>query len=255
MAAGLSEFCIWDSPPETLVLPAAELHVWRAPLNVSAAQARHLAQILTIDERQRAGRFHFQQDRTHFVVARGVLRAILGGYLNLNPKQVPIGYTTLGKPTLTEPFSPRDLQFNLAHSDGLALYAFCRDHPVGVDLERIRPDFATAEIAQRFFAPGEVAVLQALPPALQIEAFFACWTRKEAYLKAKGSGLSVPLNSFEVSLSPAEPAALLESRDDPQEPPRWTLHALNPSPGYAAALAVEGSGWQLKCWHFESPLY
>jgi 4'-phosphopantetheinyl transferase len=255
MTPGLSGNCLWDSPPETLALPSGELHVWRATLNVPATQARHLAQTLTTDEAQRASRFHFQKDRTHFVVARGVLRTILGEYLNLNPEQVPLGYTALGKPTLAEPFSSGELQFNLAHANGLALYAFCRDHPVGIDLERIRPDFATAEIAKRFFAPAEVAAMQALPPELQVEAFFAGWTRKEAYLKATGRGLSMPLDSFEVSVAPDQPAALLRSRDDPQETQRWRLQALNPAPGYAAALAVEGRDWQLKCWLFESSPY
>jgi 4'-phosphopantetheinyl transferase len=220
-------------------------------LNVPATRAQQLAQTLTTDEQQRASRFRFETDRRHFIVARGVLRSVLGRYLNLNPEQVPLGYTAFGKPILAEPLQPYNLQFNLAHSGGLALYAFCPDHPVGIDLERIRPDFATLDIAQRFFAPGEIAALQALPPAMQTQAFFACWTRKEAYLKAKGSGLSVPLDSFEVSLAPGEPATLLKNRDDPQKPQRWSLRALNPGPGYAAALAVEGRGWQLRCWHFK----
>ncbi len=134
-----------------MALSPGEVHVWRAPLNVNAAQAQRLAQALTTDEQQRANRFHFQKDRQHFVVARGMLRVILGGYLKLYPEQVPIGYSSFGKPTLAEPRHPYDLKFNLAHSDDLALYAFSRSHRIGVDLEYIRPDFATAEIAQRFF--------------------------------------------------------------------------------------------------------
>lgn len=251
MTPRLPSHCLWDRPPKPLILPAGELHVWRAPLDVPAALARSLAQTLTKDERQRASRFHFEQDRIHFVVARGVLRAILGRYLNLNPEQVSLGYTVFGKPILAKPFHPNKLAFNLAHSGELALYAFSRDRQIGIDLERIRPDFATLEIAQHFFAPAEVEALQALTPALQIEAFFSCWTRKEAYLKAKGSGLSTSLNSFEVTLTPGQPAALLKIRDDPYESQRWTLQALNPAPGYAAALAVEGRDWRLKCWRFE----
>jgi len=251
MTTGRVKHCDWNIPPKTLNLPHAEIHVWRASLNADSAWQQRLAQTLSEEEHYRANRFHFEKDRAHFIVGRGILRVILGGYLKLNSEQVPIGYTPFGKPILAEPLHANDLQFNLSHSDGLALYAFGHSHPLGIDLERTRPDFATAEIAQRFFAPGEVATLQALSPELQPRAFFDCWTRKEAYLKAKGSGLSVPLDSFEVSLTPGEPAVLLKSQIDSQEPQRWSLLSLNPGPGYAAALAVEGRVWQLKCWRFE----
>jgi 4'-phosphopantetheinyl transferase len=142
------------------------------------------------------------------------------------------------------------LSFNLTHSHQLALYAVTRRREIGVDLEYVRADFADEQIAERFFSPREVAALRTVPENLLKEAFFHCWTRKEAYVKAKGEGLSIPLDQFDVSLAPGEPALLLSTRDDPQEADRWSLQALFPGSGYVAALAVEGRTWRLKCWQW-----
>jgi 4'-phosphopantetheinyl transferase len=124
---------------------------------------------------------------------------------------------------------------------------------VGIDLERIRFDLAVAEIAERFFSRREVAMLRTLPTELQRQAFFRCWTRKEAYIKARGEGLSLLLDQFDVSLAPGEPAAILGTQRDPSEASRWSLQKLTPAPGYVAALAVEGHGWRLTCWQWPDP--
>ncbi len=212
-----------------------------------------LTQLLPAEERERAARFYFQRDRNHFAAARGILRSLLGQYLNLAPGRLCFGYSPYGKPALAAAAGEPPLRFNLSHSHGLALIAVTRGREIGVDVEWIRPDFATEEIAGRFFAPAEVKVMRALPPALQAEAFFNCWTRKEAFIKAHGLGLSLPLNQFEVSLAPGEPAALLSTQFDPPAAARWRLCALEPGKGFAAALAVEGHGWELKGWEWVQP--
>jgi 4'-phosphopantetheinyl transferase len=233
-----------------LTLRGDEVHVWRARLDGPSARTRELLSALSPDERERAWRFHFTKDRDHFVVARGLLRSILGLYLGREPGQLRFGYGPHGKPYLIGENDQDGLRFNLSHSHGLALLVVARARQVGVDVERVRPDIAGDGIAERFFSPQEVARLRALPAALQAEAFFNCWTRKEAYIKARGEGLSLPLDQFDVSLAPGEPAALLATRIDAEEASRWSLMALAPGPGFAAALAAEGSGWRLKCWQW-----
>lgn len=241
---------LWCSPPNSLSLTKQEVHVWRGKLDQSASQVNAYLGTLTPDEQARAARFHFQRDREHFVVARGVLRAIVGRYLDIEPGRIRFSYGEYGKPDLAKKLGGDLIRFNMSHSNGLALFAVTLDRELGVDLEWIRPGVADDQIAERFFSPQEVRVLRALPRDLQDEAFFNCWTRKEAYIKAKGEGLSMPLNLFNVSLAPGEPAALLSTAADPQEASRWSLRELFPAAGFAAAIAVEGDDWQLKCWQW-----
>lgn len=186
---------MWRLPPKSLALGIDEVHVWRAALDGAASHLQSLWQTLSLDERGRAERFHFRRDHDSFVVARGMLRIILGRYLNAEPDRLRFRYSHYGKPTLAGEFDEEALCFNLSHSDRLALYAITRGRKIGVDLERIRPDFADEQIAEQFFASGEVAALRALPLHAQQEAFFNCWTRKEAFIKARGEGLSLPSTS------------------------------------------------------------
>jgi 4'-phosphopantetheinyl transferase len=232
------------------MLGSDEVHVWRASLDLEASCVQSLLSTLSEEERVRAERFCFQKDREHFIVARGLLRAILGRYLDMQPSQLRFCYSPYGKPTLTRESGGDMLQFNLSHSHRLALVAVTRGREIGVDLEYIRPEPDLISLAERFFSPREVAVLCALPANMQTEAFFNCWTRKEAYLKAKGFGLSIPLSQFDVSLAPGEPAALLSTNWDTQEASRWSLRELNPGPGYVAALTVLGHHWWLFCWQW-----
>jgi 4'-phosphopantetheinyl transferase len=243
----------WRTPPETLVLGCDEVHVWQATLDQNPSQMQSFLHNLAADEQTRAERFYFQRDREHFIAARGVLRAILGGYLNRAPECLSFCYSSYGKPSLAGESGENALRFNVAHSHGVALYAVTRGREVGIDLERIRFDLAVAEIAERFFSRREVAMLRALPTEAQRQAFFRCWTRKEAYIKARGEGLSLPLDQFDVSLAPGEPAAVLGTQPDPSEASRWSLQEVIPVPGYAAALAVAGHGWRLTCWQWENP--
>ena len=243
----------WNPPPTDLVLTTAEVHVWQASLQPPVWRAHALEQILAPVERERADRYVRSEDRTRFIVGRGVLRTILGSYIGLDPDQLRFCYNPFGKPALAAAAGGEAIRFNVSHADGLALIAVTGSREVGVDLERIRPDFGTEEIAERFFSRREVAALRALPAARRVKAFFACWTRKEAYLKARGEGLSLPLDRFDVSLGPDQPAALLAVHDDPAEAMRWSLRELVPGPDHMAALAVEGHAWHLRCWQWPEP--
>jgi len=243
----------WCSAPEALRLGRDEVHVWRATLDESPSRVDGFLHTLAADERTRAERFYFPRDRERFIVARGVLRAILGLYSNSAPEGVSFSDGSHGKPALAGESGGAAIRFNVSHSHGVALYAVTRVREVGIDVECIRSDLKVEQIAERFFSHHEITTLRALPTHLRESAFFRCWTRKEAYIKATGKGLSLPLDQFAVSLAPGEPAALLSTQGDPHEAQRWSLLELTPAPGYAAALAVEGHGWCLACWDWRTP--
>jgi 4'-phosphopantetheinyl transferase len=226
----------------------AEVHVWRVSLDSQARHAERLADELSEDERSRADRFRFEGDRRRYHASRGTLRAILSRYVRFPPREIVFVYSVKGKPSLPSRAGECDLRFNLSHAGGIALVAVALGRDVGVDIECIRDGTLAEEIGERFFAPAEVAAMRELPPAERSRAFFHCWTRKEAYLKARGEGVSLPLRSFQMALAPGDPAALLATPDDPRECSRWSLQDLAPGCGYAAAVAVAGHGWQLRLW-------
>jgi 4'-phosphopantetheinyl transferase len=232
-------------------LPRGEVHVWRVALELSRGNLDRLQQTLSADEQSRAARFRFPRDQRHFVAARGALRTILGTYLAIEPSRLRFLYSPFGKPHLDAPWDWRGLRFNLAHSDGLALVAVTRDRDVGIDLERSRTDFPWEGIAARFFSPREIDGLGSLPPASRCAAFFSCWSRKEAYVKARGEGLLVRLDHFDVSVAPEDPPSLLNTYDDPPEAARWGLKDLAAAAGYAAALVARGQDWRLQCWQWD----
>jgi 4'-phosphopantetheinyl transferase len=203
-----------------------------------AARRGHLSD----DERATAGRFRFARDRRRYVAARGGLRALLGSHLAIPPDEVRFNYGPLGKPALAAGQERSGIRFNLTHSEDLALCAVTGGLEVGIDLERVRPLPDLEALADHFFAPGERAALRRLPGALREEGFFRCWTRKEAYLKGRGDGLALPLDSFEVSIDPDEPARLLRVDDRPGDVESWRLEDVPVRPGFAAALAVRRGG-------------
>lgn len=244
-----SSWRYWSTPPQHYSLDAAEIHVWRATLDAGSARVDRLAQALSQDEPARAARFHFERDRRRFVVARGLLRTMLGSYLQLPPAALRFVYNEYGKPALA-PEHDSALQFSLAHSGDRALFAFVHGAEIGVDLESIRTDFDFTQLAEQFFSPQEWAQLHTMPAHLQRAAFFRCWTSKEAYIKARGQGLSLPLTSFSVTLRPDEPPRIEDASNGTGVAPRWTLYDLAPENGYAGALAVQGEGWSLRCWQW-----
>ena len=240
----------WSAPPVAPVLTDATVQVWSAGLDRSVQEQQSFAAVLAPDERQRAARFHFERDRNHFVVSRGLLRTILGRYLRIDTREVHFSYGSHGKPALVAPPDRAPLRFNVSHTHGEVLLAFTSRRELGVDIEQIRTIEDAAMIAERFFSAQENVVFRALDPQVRDQAFFNCWTRKEAYIKARGEGLSLPLDQFDVTFAPGDPARLLATRPDPTEARRWTLVSLTPAAGYIAALCVEGDDWQATCWRW-----
>ena len=224
-------------------LAANELHVWQISLTAPELQ---VSSPLTEDEIQRAHRFHFERDRIRFVAARSALRNILAQYLSITPQELVFSYTPKGKPELAPSFRKPALQFNLSHSRDFALLALTRHFRVGADIEFIDAERTTEDIAARFFSPAEVDTLRALPAAERVAAFFQCWTRKEAYVKALGAGLSVPLDSFDVAFGRGVPPALLRIAGTAEEISHWSLYNVAVPSEYAAAVAVEGRGLEFQ---------
>lgn len=207
--------------------------------------------VLSADERERAARFRHEQHARRYVVARGILRHLLGQQLERDPASIRFGYDGAGKPSIAEPPGAR-LHFNLAHSDDLALYAFTTAGEIGVDVERVMPLPDARDIATNYFSPAEIRELAMAPD--EAEAFFRCWTRKEAFIKAIGKGFSYPLDSFSVTLAAGKPAAVVHLADDPAAAGRWSMRHLVPAIGFVGALAVRGDIAAVDCHRWEMPI-
>jgi 4'-phosphopantetheinyl transferase len=224
----------WTAPPLSPSLEAGTVHVWLLGLDQDDDRFERFRGTLEPYELDRAGRFHFEKHRRHFIVARGFLRSVVARYLETQPEALRFSYGEYGKPALE---TEQVLRFNLSHSNEVALLAVTLDAELGVDVEHVRADFASEDIARRFFSRAEVDVFNALPPEERVAAFFRCWTRKEAYIKAIGKGLSQALDEFDVTLAPGIAPALLRAEDD--DASRWWLTDIDVGEGYAGALAVE----------------
>jgi 4'-phosphopantetheinyl transferase len=196
---------------------------------------RVLARVLSDEERERARRFRFERDQRRYILRHAHLRMLLSTYVGAAPEKIVFVYNAFGKPSVRG----SEIHFNTSHSHGMALFVISRGIEVGCDIEKYEPQFASEQIPEQFFAACEVRKLRSLPPEQQTQAFFHCWTRKEAYVKARGQGLSIALDSFEVSLTPGEPVALLNGCDG------WSVRSFAPVSGYAAAVVAEGAGWLL----------
>lgn len=211
------------------------MELWVADVDAFwAAHASVLGELLSDDERERARRFRFERDRGRFASRRALLRVVLGRACAVDPVRLQFAYGPQGKPRLVG----ADLEFSASHSDGLAAFAVARGAEVGIDVERIRDDVDVDGLARRFFAPAEAEAIAARAEGERTRAFFACWTAKEAFVKAIGLGLSYPLDAFAVSFG-ERPS--IEVVGDPAESARWTLHTFDPGPGYAGAVVVSGA--------------
>jgi len=224
----------WIEAPLSPSLRTGVVHVWRCALDQEDNRLERLRRTLEPDELERASRFHFEKHRRHFIVARGFLRSVVARYLETQPEALRFVYGAYGKPGLA---SEHGLRFNLSHSNEVALLAVTLDAELGVDVEHIRADFASEDIARRFFSRAEVETFNALPKEEQVAAFFRCWTRKEAYIKAIGKGLSQALDAFDVTLAPGAAPELTRAEDD--DVSRWLLRDIHVGEGYAGALVVE----------------
>ncbi len=234
----------WPPAPIPWSLGPDEVHVWSAALEQLPEQVAELQHVLSSAERERAGRYLMPAVRNQFIVARGLVRILLAGYLRKAPEAISFATGAQGKPAL----EGGGLHFNLSHSGGLALFAFAELGEVGVDVEHVRPRVTYLDLADRFFAPTEAALLRRLGPEASLQAFFNGWTRKEAFLKATGLGLSYGSERVEVTLLPEDEARVVcvDGATGPAQ--RWSLTALAPAPGYVGALAIEHHGARLRCW-------
>jgi 4'-phosphopantetheinyl transferase len=226
-----------DAPEECAApdLPPDVAQVWIRPLQVPTAVEQACYELLSEEERQRAARFRVGSPRSNFILTRATLRSLTAAHLGITPRQVAFRYSAHGKPVLDR---PSDLKFNVSHTDGLALIAFVRTREIGVDVEKIKAVPDAKKLAERFFSVRERSFLQDLTGEELHAAFFRCWTRKEAYVKARGEGLSLPLDQFDVSVAKGEQRALLATRPDPSEAARWILRDLPTKLEYVGALAV-----------------
>lgn len=232
-------------PDQRLVLSEDEVHLWRIDLAAVAGREEKWQKVLSPDEQARATRFHFQRDRQYFTATRALLRTILASYLGSGTAELIFCYSEKEKPSLAPGHAGKQIDFNVSHSGDIALLGFARGRRLGVDVEKIHEDFDHEAIARRFFSDEEQRQLAGLPAAERYEGFFRCWTRKESFIKAIGTGLSLPLHQFDVSLIPGDKSALLATRPDATEAPLWLMQDVPVGAGYVAALCVRGHGWQL----------
>ena len=234
----------WIAREPGAALRSESVQVWRLRLAATPERQAQLASVLSADERERARRFRRDEDRRRFVVCRATLRALVGSCLASPPAELRFRYGEHGKPALD---GDAGLEFNVSHSGDVALVAIALDRRIGVDVERHR-SVDIDDLAARFFSDDERRGIVGSEGAEKLARFYACWTRKEAYLKATGRGLSLPLDRFSVSI--VEPAAVVRDADDPDAAIRWQLATLAAGAGYSAAVAIEGGGTSIELCEF-----
>ena len=221
-------------------LTATDLHIWCASLEGSLDERSHFLSMLSPTEKARADRFYFERDRSRYIFGRGILRTLLGGYLGMEEHKINITYDQDGKPAVESSFRDKTLQFNLSHSNVWAVYIFGLDRLVGIDIEHIRPLQDADDFAERFYSPRERELINSLSGDKKWDAFYKLWTCKEAFLKAKGTGLTVPINHAEISLSADGSARLVFVAGHSKPAALWRIETFHPVLDYQAAIAVEG---------------
>lgn len=236
---------MWKQPPSISALKENQVHLWRVDFKAHHSNLNQLCQLLSNDEKARAKRFLFEADHARYVIGRGILRTLLENYTKIRAFDILFEYGESGKPTLSHRHvSP--LQFNISHAENIGLFGFTLRDRIGVDVEKVQASFPTMEIAQNFFSPQEVKHLQQIPhDKEQNAAFFRCWTRKEALIKALGGGLSIPLKHFSVSLKENFPVRLYNLEQLSETTSEWTLFSIQPQSGYIGAVAVNNPHSQL----------
>jgi 4'-phosphopantetheinyl transferase len=241
----VSMHVVWSEPDAPLRLSKDEVHVWRASIDVTPQAQAALASSLDTEEQKRASQFVFDRDRNHFVAAHGILRKTLSGYLQTPPEKLRYSTGPHGKPVLDGRMGCADLRFNLSHSGGLMLLAVAFEREVGIDVEKIESAFPVESTAATIFSSRELAEFEHCLPGDKQREFFQRWTCKEAYVKARGQGLQIPLTSFEVSLIPGELPQL-------RSPDRslWDLLSFFPRDDFATALVVEGNKTHPRFWNW-----
>ena len=243
----------WSSPPTQPLLTPGVVHVWSLPLDLADAQVAGLRASLSADEEARAARYHFDRHRRRFIACRGQVRKILAGYLNAKAGELRFHYGPRGKPALDGMSRGRAVHFNVSNSHNVALCAVALDRELGVDVEHVREPRDFDGLAAQFFARQEVELLRSLPGEQRLQAFFNCWTRKEAVLKALGTGLAFPLDKVVVTLAPQDRAHLVSFDDDPAAPSQWWMEGLAPAVRYVGAIASRGKPLEIYRWQSVLP--
>lgn len=239
----------WPARATVPELHESDVHVWRIDLKALHADVTDLIHVLSPDERERARRLHFDRDRNNFIASHYALRSILAGYLeDASPTSIAFDFGPHGKPTLRS--NGHGIEFNLSHSHEISLCGLTRRHELGIDVEHTGRNLEIEPLAERFFAPAEAEQILACPDHTRRAAFFSCWTRKEAFLKARGDGITVNLDSFEVSCMPGQPARLLRCQQDSQAPAYWGMDSFVPESNYIGALAVHRSEFRTERFTF-----
>jgi 4'-phosphopantetheinyl transferase len=239
---------MWLNSPDNLILSEDEAHIWRAHLDFDEFFQNSFLELLSPDEKNRAKKFRFAKDSQNFIVARGILRLLIGKYLGISPAEISFQYSEFGKPSIA---NNNSLRFNISHSQNIALFAFTKKFNIGIDVEFVNPNIEVKEIATSFFSTNEIKNLLALPEKQQTIGFFYCWTRKEAFIKAVGEGLSFPLDKFEVSLEPNKPAKLLATDWQSKDVSKWSIYSLSPEANFVGSLVIEGLVEKVKCWSWQ----
>ncbi|MFK5972013.1 MAG: 4'-phosphopantetheinyl transferase superfamily protein [Flavobacteriaceae bacterium] len=225
------------------------VHVWHAKLDLTSDTLKEYNELLSDDEKKKSGKFRFLKDQKKFIASRGILRVLSGHYLNTDPEKIIFKYGEYGKPEFD---FPTQLKFNISHSENMIVLGFVKNDEIGVDVEKIKNNFNVIDIAQSFFSFEEINKLESLPENEQCLAFYRCWTRKESFIKAKGSGLSFPLDSFTVSLDTNEDAELLETKWNSSEKKSWKMFSYTPAENYIGALSVQGDIRSVRYWNWEA---
>jgi 4'-phosphopantetheinyl transferase len=233
----------WQQPPDKLPALETSVQVWAVRLDDPTVDIEGGQEVLSDDERARAARFRFERHCRRYLAAHIALHEILRRYIGSSPARLSFELGANGKPRLMPAFACA-LEFNLSHSNEMALIAVSQGRELGVDIEHVRQTFEFQEVAERFFTTKEVAALRGLPQALQRQAFFKCWTSKEAFLKAKGTGLSGALDEVEISLTNNQHVRIAAAV------PGWWLCELSPITDYEAALVGAGTPEPVHCYRW-----
>ena len=242
------EMIPWRIELDQPLLSEDEIHIWAACIDVAPTVSAALAVSLSEEERTRANRFRFRQHQSRFIAGRGLLRAIVSHYLQIEPARVEFKYNSEGKPELTRPFDGSGIHFNLTHSEDLVLIAVTTIGPVGIDVERVRVNKDAKELVNWFCSPRERELFETLAAQEKQLAFFNLWTRKEALLKATGEGIAQLLSQVEVTFRPGEPARFIAVSGDSERGSRWSVYNLSPAPHFVAAVVIQTEDAQLRLW-------
>jgi len=242
----------WKIPKNPIHIKPKVIHIWVADiLSYSTLHLEQLKQCLSQDELEHASRYYFEKDKKYYITSRGILRKILSNYLTMKPEKIKFSYNPYGKPYLCNKFHTKNFNFNLSHSGDLALYIFSANFDVGIDLEKFQLIEGFIDIAMQFFSPNEFLKLKSIPHDQQLTAFFKCWTRKEAFIKAIGNGLSHPLDQFEVTLAPNETAMFVNIISKSTAASEWSLYSFTPKPNYEASFAFKGKCEKIEFFQYE----